>query len=73
MKLRELSSTRKLYFGYEEIPKVLGINEASAKVTASRYVKLGSIVEMDIRDYYIANRFNYLEEKLTTMISGSSM
>ena len=27
-------------------------------------VKLGSIVENDIRNYYIVNRFSYLEEKL---------
>ena len=28
-------------------------------------VKLGSILENDTRDYYIANRFRYLHEKLT--------
>ncbi len=28
-------------------------------------VKLGSILENDTRDYYIANRFQYLHEKLT--------
>jgi len=28
-------------------------------------VKLGSILETDTRDYYIANRFHYLQEKLT--------
>ena len=28
-------------------------------------VKLGSILETDTRDYYIANRFQYLHEKLT--------
>ena len=27
-------------------------------------VKLGSILENDIRNYYIANRFSYLESKL---------
>ena len=32
-------------------------------------VKLGSILEKDIRDYYIENRFSFLEEKLVTMIS----
>ena len=32
-------------------------------------VKLGSILESDIRDYYIANRFSYLEEKLASMLS----
>ena len=32
-------------------------------------VKLGSILEKDIRDYYIENRFSFLEEKLAAMIS----
>jgi predicted nucleotidyltransferase component of viral defense system len=35
-------------------------------------VKLGSIVERDMRDYYITNRFSYLEEKLASMLSRSS-
>ena len=33
-------------------------------------VKLGSILESDIRDYYVTNRFSYLEEKLTSASSG---
>ena len=32
-------------------------------------VKLGSILEKDIRDYYVENRFSFLEGKLATMIS----
>jgi hypothetical protein len=31
-------------------------------------VKLGSILEDDIRSYYIANRFSFLEEKLVTQL-----
>jgi hypothetical protein len=31
-------------------------------------VKLGSILESDVRDYYLASRFGYLEEKLASMI-----
>ena len=34
-------------------------------------VKLGSILENDIRTYYITQRFSYLEEKLHAMRSGS--
>ncbi len=34
-------------------------------------VKLGSILENDIRTYYITQRFSYLEEKLHSMLSGS--
>ena len=32
-------------------------------------VKLGSILEKDLRDYYVENRFSFLDEKLVTMIS----
>jgi hypothetical protein len=31
-------------------------------------VKLGSILENDIRNYYIANKFSYLEEKLGMLL-----
>jgi predicted nucleotidyltransferase component of viral defense system len=34
-------------------------------------VKLGSILESDIRDYYVTHRFSYLEEKLASVISRS--
>lgn len=34
-------------------------------------VKLGSILESEFRDYYVANRFGYLEEKLSAMFSKS--
>jgi hypothetical protein len=33
-------------------------------------VKLGSILESDIRDYYASHRFGYLQEKLTSMMIG---
>lgn len=32
-------------------------------------VKLGSILESESRDYYVANRFSYLKEKLSVMLS----
>jgi len=32
-------------------------------------VKLGSILEGDIRDYYVTHRFSYLQEKLVSMVS----
>ena len=33
-------------------------------------VKLGSILDKDLRNYYIENRFSFLEEKLAAMISS---
>ena len=41
MRLQELNKIRKLYFGYEEIARVFEVSRASAKVTASRYVRQG--------------------------------
>jgi hypothetical protein len=32
-------------------------------------VKLGSILEGDVRDYYVTHRFSYLQEKLVSMAS----
>jgi len=32
-------------------------------------VKLGSIIEKDIRDYYISNRFSFLEERFASILS----
>ena len=45
--------------------KLSGFKEMDFKV------KLGSIVESDTRDYYATNRFSYLEEKLTALLSNS--
>ena len=46
MKLTELNRINKLYFGYEEIARIFGINAASARVTASRYVRQGLLLRL---------------------------
>lgn len=58
MKSLELSKIRKPYFGYEEISKVLGISAASAKVTASRYVKQGLLIRMKKNLYVLREVWN---------------
>jgi hypothetical protein len=45
--------------------KILGFKEIDFRV------KLGSIVESDTREYYATNRFSYLEQKLTSLLSNS--
>jgi hypothetical protein len=45
--------------------KLLGFKEMDFKV------KLGSIVESETRAYYATNKFSYLEEKLTALLSNS--
>ncbi|MGD9159106.1 MAG: nucleotidyl transferase AbiEii/AbiGii toxin family protein [Desulfobacteraceae bacterium] len=44
--------------------KIAGFKDMDFKV------KLGSILEQDFRDYYIENKFSFLEEKLATLIPG---
>ena len=50
-----------------------GITELQKKIARFRdidfKVKLGSIVGKDIRDYYVENRFSFLEGKLAAMVS----
>ena len=43
--------------------KIAGLKDKDFKV------KLGSILESGVRDYYSANRFSYLEEKLHVLIA----
>ena len=65
MKLKELNSIKKLYFGYEEIARVFGISASSAKVTASRYVRQGLLLRMKKNMYVRREVWNAagMEEK----------
>lgn len=56
-----------------ELPTLVGkqsreLQQKLARFTNSDFkVKLGSILESEFRDYYIANKFSYLKEKLSVM------
>jgi predicted transcriptional regulator of viral defense system len=65
MKLQELNKIAKLYFGIADIARALGISPASAKVSASRYVKLGALVRIKKNIYVLREAWNAagLEEK----------
>ena len=52
MDLIKLRNIKKSYFGYEELARTLGISTASARVTASRYVKMGLLVRIK-RNLYV--------------------
>ena len=58
MKALELGKIRKLYFGHEDIARALGISEASAKVSASRYVKQGLLVRLKKNVYVLRENWN---------------
>ena len=52
MNILKLRKIQKLYFGYEEIARVLGISSVSAKVSASRYVRQGLLMRVR-RNIYV--------------------
>jgi predicted transcriptional regulator of viral defense system len=58
MKLRALNKISKLYFGTADIARALGISPASAKVSASRYVKLGALVRIKKNMYVLREVWN---------------
>ena len=58
MKTTELSKLNRLYFGYEDLARVLGISQASARVTASRYVRQGLLLRVKRNLYVLRERLN---------------
>jgi len=60
MKFLELRTISKLYFGYEEIARVLGISPQSARVSASRYVRQGLLVRVKRNLYVLREVWNAL-------------
>jgi len=52
MNINKLRTIKKLYFGYEEIAKVLGISLASARVCANRYIRQGFLLRVK-RNIYV--------------------
>ena len=63
MKLNEIQKIDKLYFGYKEIARVLGISEASSKVTASRYTKKGMLLRIKKNMYVLRERWIAAEKE----------
>ena len=51
MRTRELASINQLYFGYEDIARALKISPASARVSASRYVRVGLLMRLKRNTY----------------------
>ena len=67
MKFVELSKINKLYFGYEEISRALGITLQSAMVSANRYVNQGLLVKIKRNIYVLNEKWKVLdrEDKFT--------
>lgn len=63
MKIQELNRIRKLYFGHEEISRVLGISLQSSRVSANRYVKHGLLIRIKRNMYVLAEKWRTLERE----------
>ncbi len=63
MKLKELSKIQKLYFGCEEIARALGISAASARVSASRYVRQNLLIRLKKSVYLLREVWNALGQE----------
>ena len=70
MKLNEIQKIDKLYFGYQEIARVLTISEASAKVTASRYAKKGILLRIKKNMYVLRERWIAAEKEEKFMLAN---
>lgn len=57
MRTHQLSSISRLYFGYEDIARTLEISPASARVSASRYVRLGVLLRLKRNTYLLRERW----------------
>lgn len=72
----ELHEIDKLYFGYEEISRVLGISLESAKLSAHRYTKKGFLVRIKRNIYILRKRWDILDRtekfQLTNLIQVPS-
>jgi len=63
MKIQELKSINKLYFGYEEISRALSITLPSARVSANRYVKQGLLIKLKRNIYILEEKWKVLERE----------
>ena len=57
MNFLELKKIEKLYFGYEDIARILSITTQSARVTANRYVKNGLLIRAKRNIYLLKDRW----------------
>jgi len=63
MTVTALSKIKKDYFGYNEIARILEITPASARVTASRYVKNGMLIRVKRDLYVLSERWKYFSRE----------
>ncbi|MCX7611181.1 MAG: hypothetical protein N2043_06305, partial [Ignavibacterium sp.] len=62
MKLNLLNKSTKLFLTLNDIANELSLNKESAKVTANRYTKSGSLIRIKRNFYLTESRFKELKE-----------
>jgi len=70
MKYPKLKKIKKLYFGNEDISRILGITPESAWVSAARYVKQGFLVRIKRNLYVLRERWDTLENEEKFMLAN---
>ena len=70
MNLLKLRKIPKPYFSYEDIARILGISEASARVTASRYVRQGLLLRMKRNMYVLPEVWNVADREEKFIIAN---
>ena len=66
----QLRDINKIYFGYEDIARTLGISLESAKITAHRYVKQGMIIRMKRNIYVLKERWESFDREQKFLIAN---
>ena len=61
MRNADINKIDKLYFGYEDIARALGISLDSARVSASRYAKQGILIRTKRNTYMLGETWNRLD------------
>ena len=59
MKVLELNNIEKIFFGFLDISKVLGISPESARVVAHRYIKNGILIRIKPNIFVLTEKWKY--------------
>jgi len=70
MRYFQLREIKKLYFGYEDIARTLGISLNSAKITAHRYAKQGMTIRVKRNIYILKERWVSLDREQKFIIAN---
>ena len=70
MRYFQLRNIEKLYFGYEDIARTLGISQNSAKITAHRYVKQDMLIRVKRNIYMLKDRWTGLDRERKFIIAN---